>query len=121
MKRFAPLIILFLFAMLAWDTFSQSDTSFVFDGDDFDGPVGAVLGTVFAGGGLLIAAAVLACVGVMLALLFAGIGIVVIGGLCVGAVVLAALVSPLLLPLLIPLGIIWLLTRRSRQNRRQPQ
>ena len=121
MKKFAPVIILFLFAMLLWNVFTPDDASFVWDGDDFDGPLGALMAAMFAGGGLLVAGVVLVFVALLLAFLFAGIGILVVGALSLAAVVVAAVVSPLLLPLLIPIGIFWLFTRRSRKNRANAQ
>jgi polyferredoxin len=56
-------------------------------------------------------------VGVVLAVVFAGVGIILLGGLGIGAVVLALAISPLLLPLLLPLAVIWYLCKRSSKNR----
>jgi hypothetical protein len=87
------------------------------DGDEFDGPLGALLSMLFAGGGTLLAVLVMAVVGVVLAVVFAGVGIILLGGLGLGAVVLALAISPLLLPLLVPLAVIWYLCKRSSKNR----
>jgi hypothetical protein len=91
--------------------------AFNVDGDEFDGPLGALLAMLFAGGGTLIAVLVMLVVGAVLAVVFAGVGIILIGGLGIGAVVLALAVSPLLLPLLLPLAVIWYLMSRSRKSR----
>jgi hypothetical protein len=118
MKKIAPYVILFLFAMLAWNMFFHSDgMTFNIDGDEVDGPLGALLGMLFAGGGMVIAAIVLVVVGVMLAVVFAGVGIILLGTLSVVALAVAAAISPLLLPLLLPLAVIWFLVSRSRKNR----
>jgi hypothetical protein len=118
MKKIAPYVILFLFAMLAWNMFFHSDgMTFSIDGDEVDGPLGALLGMLFAGGGMVIAAIVLVVVGVMLAVVFAGVGIILLGTLSVVALAVAAAISPLLLPLLLPLAVIWFLVSRSRKNR----
>ena len=118
MKKSAPFIILFLFALLAWNIFNYSgDMTFNVDGDEIDGPLGALLAMLFAGGGMVLAGFVMLVVGAILAVVFAGVGILCIGGLACGAVVLALLVSPLLLPLLLPLALVWYLTSRSRKNR----
>jgi hypothetical protein len=60
-------------------------------------------------------------VGAVLAVVFAGVGILCIGGLAVGACVVALLISPLLLPLLVPLAIVWFFVSRSRKHRYMQQ
>jgi hypothetical protein len=118
MKKTAAFVIAFLFALLLWNVFvSSGDMVFNVDGDEFDGPLGALLAMLFAGGGTLVAALVLVVVGVVLAVVFAGVGIILIGGLGIGALVLALAISPLLLPLLLPLAVIWYLVSRSRKHR----
>ncbi len=115
MKKILPLLVLFMLAMVLWNVFTPNDISVAFDGDEIDGPLGVVLGGLFAGGGLLIAVVVMAVVGIILAVVFAGLGLMMVAGLCLGAVLLALAVSPLMLPLLLPLGLIWFFTRRSRK------
>ncbi|CUI07086.1 hypothetical protein [Massilia antarctica] len=118
MKKYAPLLLLFLFIMVAWEAMvGPSGVSVNVDGDELGGPVGALVGVLFAGGGLLIAGIVMLFVGVLLALLFAGLGVLAVGGLALGALVLALMVSPLLLPLAIPLAIVWYLASRARKQR----
>ena len=118
MKKSAAFVILFLFAVLAWKVFAYSgDMAFDIDGDRIDGPAGALLAMLFAGGGTLLAALIMLVVGVVLAVVFAGVGIILIGSLGIVAAVLALAVSPLLLPLLLPLAVIWYLASRSRKSR----
>jgi hypothetical protein len=117
MKKTAAIIILFLFAMLVWNVFTFGDSVVNIDGEDIGGPLGAVLATFFAGGGLLLAGVIMLFVGAVLAVVFAGVGILCIGGLAVGACVLALMVSPLLLPVLVPVAIVWWLVSRSRKHR----
>jgi hypothetical protein len=45
------------------------------------------------------------------------VGIILLGVLGVGALALAAAISPLLLPLLLPLAVIWFCVNRSRKQR----
>ncbi|MBC7453976.1 MAG: hypothetical protein H7335_09755 [Massilia sp.] len=129
MKKIAPIVILLLFCLLAWNvfvhpfgmTFDMHGTNF--DGMDFHGagiadPLGAVLGVLFAGGALFIAAGAILLVGALLALVFAGVGVLLVCALGCAALALAALVSPLLLPLLIPAAIVWLFVARARRHRR---
>jgi hypothetical protein len=119
MKKTATFLIVFLFALLLWNVFAfgLGDMSVNIDGDEFDGPLGALLSMLFAGGGTLLAVLVMAVVGVVLAVVFAGVGIILLGGLGIGAVALALAISPLLLPLLLPLAMIWYLTKRASKNR----
>lgn len=116
MKRIAPVVILFLFAMIAWNMFSHSHGFDVdVDGDDFDGPVGAVFGLLFAGGGLLIGGLVALCVGAILAVVFAGVGVMVVGALALTAVLVCVALTPLMFPILIPLAILWwCMSRRNK-------
>jgi hypothetical protein len=120
MKKSTAFVILFLFALLAWNAFSWSyggDMSVNIDGDDIDGPLGALLAMLFAGGGSLLAGLIMLVVGAVLAVVFAGVGIVLIGSLGIGALVLALAISPLLLPLLLPVAVIWYLVKRSNKHR----
>ncbi len=119
MKTTVKIIILFLAAVLLWNIFTDSfDVMTVnIDGEEYGGPLGWLVGLVFAGGGMLIATIVMLFVGLVLAVVFAGVGVIVMGalGVAAGAVLLA--VAPLLLPLLIPVAIIWYLVSRSRKDR----
>jgi hypothetical protein len=118
MKKIALCVILFLFAMLAWNVFFHSGgMTFNIDGDEIDDPLGALLAVLFAGGGALIAGLVMLVVGAVLAFVFAGVGIILLGALGLAALALAAVVSPLLLPLLLPLALVWLFVHRSRKQR----
>ena len=118
MKKIAPYIILILCALLLWDLlFTFGDASFHIDGEEFDGPGGAMLGVLLGGGGMLIGLLVTVVVGAVLAVVFAGVGIVVIGALAIACVAVAAAIVPFLLPLLLPLALIWYLVSRSRKNR----
>jgi hypothetical protein len=118
MKKTAAFVIVFLFALLLWNVFFYSgDMTVNIDGDEVGGPFGALLAMLFAGGGTLIAVLAMLVVGAVLAVVFAGVGIILIGGLGIGAVVLALAISPLLLPLLLPLAVIWYLASRSRKSR----
>lgn len=118
MKKIAPYIILILCALLLWDLlFTFGDASFHIDGEEFDGPFGAMLGILLGGGGLLIGLLVTIVVGAVLAVVFAGVGIVVIGALACASIAVAAAIVPFLLPLLLPLALVWYLVSRARRNR----
>jgi hypothetical protein len=118
MKKYVPYAILLLVGLFFVSTFMYPDfTTVDIDGDRIDGPLGALLGLLFAGGGTLLAVFVMLVVGAVLAVVFAGVGIIVIGAIGVAALAVAAAVSPLLLPLLLPLAIIWFFVGRSRKQR----
>lgn len=122
MKKIAPFVILFLVALLALNMLvDTSDFIFNIGDEEFDGPLGAVLGLLFGSLGLIIGTVVALCVGALLAVVFAGVGVLIIGALALAAVLAAVAVSPLLLPVLIPVAITWFFVSRARRNRIQPQ
>ena len=115
MKKYAPYVILFLFAAMLWNLFSWSgDMAVNLDGDQIDGPLGFMLATLFTGGGMLLAVFISVITVAVLAVVFAGVGVILIGSLAIGALVLALAMSPLLLPLVIVLAIAWYAMRRPR-------
>ena len=86
-------------------------------GDDFDGPFGALLGLVLAGGGLVIGGLVALFVGAVLAVVFAGVGVVLVAVLALVALLVAAALTPVMLPVLIPAAIIWWLVSRRNKSK----
>jgi hypothetical protein len=117
MKKIAPYLIVFLFALLVWDVAADVGGMYLnIDGEEFDGPLGTLSGFLFASGGALIAVVAMAIVGLVLALVFAGLGLLLLGALAIAAVAVAAAISPLLLPLLLPLALIWYLATRTRRK-----
>ena len=56
-------------------------------------------------------------VGLVLAVVFAGVGILGVSALALAALIVALAVSPLLLPLLLPLAVIWFFVNRARRHR----
>lgn len=115
MKKYAPYVILFLFAALLFNSWGN-DMTVNFDGDEIDGPLGWMLATLFAGGGTLLAIFTTLMVGVLLAVVFAGVGVILLGSLAIGAVVVALAISPLLLPLVIPVALVWYFMSRSSRK-----
>ena len=102
MKKYAPYVILFLFAAMLWNLFTWSgDMTVNLDGDQIDGPLGFLLATLFTGGGMLLAMFISVITVAVLAVVFAGVGVILIGSLAIGALVLALAMSPLLLPLVV--------------------
>jgi len=122
MKKVIALTLLLLFfcTIAAWISIDANDLVVTVGDSDFDGPLGALLGTVIAGGVFAILAVVMTFVAVLVGFMMAGVGVLVILALALAAVVTMAAVSPLLLPLMIPFGIYWLMKRRSRKQQAAP-
>lgn len=120
MKKIVPYAILILCALLLWDLlFTFGDASFHIDGDEVGGPLGAALALLFGAGGTIIGVLVTIVVGAVLAVAFAGVGVVLVGALAVAAFAVTAAIVPFFLPLLLPLAVIWYLVQRARRNRMQ--
>jgi hypothetical protein len=62
-------------------------------------------------------AVILFWVGILLAFVFTGVGLIVLGSLVLVGLILAVVAFPFLLPLLIPLFIIWIVYLLQRKNR----
>jgi hypothetical protein len=67
------------------------------------GPLEGAIGAA----GLVVAVIALFCAAILLVFVFAGMGIIVLGGVVFVGMILAWLAFPFLLPLLIPLAILW--------------
>jgi hypothetical protein len=120
MKKIAPYILVFLGTILLMNLMSSGpDMQFNFDGEDFDGPIGALFGVLFGGLGIVIGGIVMVVVGIVLAVVFAGLGVIAIAAIAIALVCAVLAVSPLMLPLLIPVAIIWFFMSRSRRRREQ--
>ena len=120
-KVLALSLLLFFFCMIAaWFTIDATDLVVTVGDEDFDGPLGALLGTVIAGGVFAIVAVVMTVVAVVVGFVMAGVGVLVMFGLALAGVLAIAAVSPLLLPVLIPFGIYWLLKRRDQRKAAAP-
>lgn len=118
-KKLILAAVLFLLAVMAWQSIFGDNMHINIDGDEIDGPLGAVLAVFFGGAGMLFGGVVMLCVAIFLCLLFAGLGILMVGGMALAAALVVATVSPLLLPLLIPIGIYWFFSARSRKQRQR--
>lgn len=118
-KKLIFAAVIFLLAIAAWQSVFGDGMTVNIDGDEIDGPLGAILAMVFGGAGMLLAGVVLVCVAIFLCVLFASLGILAVFGVALAAVVAVAAVSPLLLPLLIPIGLYWIFVSRPRKQRQQ--
>ena len=120
-KKLIFATLIFLLAVAAWQSVFGDGMSVNIDGDEIDGPLGALLAVLFGGAGMLLAGVIMTCVAIFLCVLFASLGILAVFGVGLAAVVAVAVVSPLLLPLLIPIGLYWFFVSRPRKQRTMQQ
>ncbi|NVM75747.1 hypothetical protein FHW83_001534 [Duganella sp. SG902] len=118
-KKLIFATLIFLLVVAAWQSMFGDGMTVNIDGDEIDGPLGALLAVTFGGAGMLLAGVIMTCVAIFLCVLFASLGILAVFGVGLAAVVAVAVVSPLLLPLLIPIGLYWLFVSRPRKQRLQ--
>ncbi len=100
-----------MIALFLWGAFFENNSiSILINGQEVTGSMKGVLGA----GGLLISLVALICFAILLALAFAGTGIIILGCMIVGIGFATALVFPFLLPVLVPLGLIWIYIALTR-------
>ena len=118
MKKVLALTLLLFFCgmVAAWFVIDANDVLITVGDEDFDGPLGTVLGTVIAGGVFALVAVVMTLVAVIMGFVMAGVGVLVVLCLAFAAVVTVAAVSPLFLPVLIPFAIYWWIKRRDQRK-----
>lgn len=117
MKKILAIAIIAILAICAWNSVDTGDMVVNFDGDEVDGPLGALLGLVFGGLGMVIAAIAITCAAVFVGFVFAGLGVLMVVALALVGIILAAVIAPFMLPLLIPAAIIWyVLSRKNKQR-----
>jgi hypothetical protein len=103
-KNFAVMIATLMVALVLWGLFFEySSTIIVINGQEIEGPLKGALGA----GGLVVALIALISLAILLALAFAGTGIIIAGCIVVAIGIFSAFVFPFLFPVLIPLALIW--------------
>ncbi len=113
-KKVALMLALGLVAFLIWMLLSPiPGVSVTINGHELTDPIGGLVEVW----GVMVAGVVLFCVAVLLAFVFVGVGLVVVGALALVAVILAAVALPFMLPLLIPLFIVWLFCCMARKSK----
>ena len=113
MKNKTTLVLVaFLVLVLIWGLMS-SGVSVTINGEEIEGPLKAVAGVW----DLIITTVVLFCVAILLAFVFTGVGLIVMGAFLLVGLILLSVAFPFLLPLLIPLFIVWLFSAKNRRSR----
>lgn len=103
------MIVLFLWGAF----FENGSTSIIINGQEVTGPLKGMLGA----GGLVVSLVALSCFAILLALAFAGTGIIMLGCLIIGMGFVTALMFPFLLPVLVPLGLVWIFIALTRTRK----
>jgi hypothetical protein len=113
-KKTAVVLALIMLALVAWGLLVEGgSTKIIINGQELTGPLKGAIGA----GGLIVATIALFCAAILLAFVFAGIGLFVLGCLIVIGLALTGFAFPFLLLLLIPLAIVWLFIAMTQRNR----
>jgi len=113
-RRLALVLAVFMIVFLAWALFIGSDVvSITINGREITGPFSTLIGVW----SFILTLVILFCVAILLAFVFAGVGLIILGCLAFVGLILAAIASPFLLPLLIPLFIVWVFCSIARRVR----
>lgn len=113
-KKLALILAILMIAFLAFSLFGPgTNVSVRINGREITGPLGTAVGLW----GTILTAVILFCVAILLAFVFAGVGIVILGCLALVAIILIAVALPFLLPLIIPLFIVWVFCAVCRSGK----
>lgn len=110
MKSIAIVLVIVLLGLLAWVLFQSNDIAVIVNGQKLVGPTKLAA----EGWGVLVAIVSLFCAAIVLAFVFAGIGLIIFGVLVIAGLVAAWFAFPFMLPLLIPLFLVWLFVAAVR-------
>ena len=103
-KKLALILAILMIAFLAFSLFGPgTKVSVSINGREITGPLGTAVGLW----GTILAAVIMFCVAILLAFVFAGVGLVILGSMALVVIILIAVALPFLLPLIIPLFIVW--------------
>src|SRR5207249_11807792 len=100
-KKLAIALAVLMLAIVAWGLFLESNAvTIVINGQQVTGPLKGVIGA----GGLVVALIALFCAAILLVVVFAGIGVIVLGFFVFVGIILAGLACSFFQPLTIPLA-----------------
>ena len=114
LKKLALFLAILMIVFLGWSLLGlTTGVSVSINGREITGPLGAAVGLW----GIILTAVILFCVAILLAFVFAGVGLVVLGCLVLVGIILVTVSLPFLLPLMIPLFIVWVFCAISRRGK----
>ncbi|WP_221799525.1 hypothetical protein [Oceanobacter mangrovi] len=102
MKQIVLIGILVAVAVAIWGAIS-SDVVVIVNGHEFHGPMAGMMSSW----ALVVSTVIGFCLLIVLTLVFAGFGLMIIGGLMILGLAVVSMGMPFLLPLLIPLLVVW--------------
>lgn len=110
-RKLALFFALLMIMFLVWAAVATPNgISISINGRPITDPFDALI----ALGGLILTLVILFCVAILVALVLAGVGLLVLGCLALVGLILAVIAFPFLLPILIPLFLIWLVCLIAR-------
>jgi hypothetical protein len=112
MKNVAIVLVVLVLGLLAWALLQSNGISVIVNGHKMAGPAKIAV----EGWGVLVAVVSLLCAAILLACVFAGVGLIILGVLVIGGLAAAWIAFPFLLPLLIPLFLVWIFVAATRSR-----
>ena len=113
-KKLALILAILMIVFLGWSLLGlTTDVSVNINGREITGPLGAAVSLWST----ILTAVILFCVAILLAFVFAGVGLVIVGCLALVSIILVAVSLPFLLPLIIPLFIVWVFCAIFRRGK----
>jgi hypothetical protein len=95
-RKLAIALTVLMFALFAWGLFLERNAVTI-----------TINGQEIGAGGLIVALVALFCAAILLVFVFAGIGVLALGGIVLACLLLVAFNFPFFLPILVPLAILW--------------
>lgn len=103
-KKYAIFLVILIIAIALWGLFFENNSiTILINGQVISEPLKGLIGA----GGMVVISIALIGLAILMALAFAGTGVLIFGCMVVGSLIFAALMFPFLLPVLIPLILIW--------------
>lgn len=113
LRKAAIVLAIAMLAVVAWGLFFEAgSTRIIVNGQELIGPLKGTIGAA----GLIVGMIALFCAAIFLLFVFAGIGILMLGGVIVVGLILAASMFPFLLIVLLPLAVVWLFIAITRKT-----
>ena len=106
-------LTLAMLAIVIWGLFFEAgSTTIIINGHQLTGSLKGSVGAA----GLIAGLVALFCAAILLLFVFAGIWILILGGVIVAGLILAGSAFPLLLVLLLPLAVVWAFVAVTRKT-----
>lgn len=112
MKK-VTLLIVFLLVIIGALSLMPSNATITYNGEQVTGP----LKHLIEAGGIVFVPILLLCMGILLAFMFTGMGLIILGFLVFFCLVSFSMTFPFLLPFLVPLFIVWLVCAILRKDK----